>query len=102
MWSADQVLGPVGHRHRYIMVYLPTIRDLMLGTNIRPGKPSPSAIGDDAGTPFAVGAIPVDDELPEGTAITDSERAFWGRFLCWRLLPSMMVLLRIVTHESGT
>jgi hypothetical protein len=60
MWSADQVLGPVGHWHPHIMVYLPNYETL-LGTR-HPQTPLP-AIGDDEGTPFAVGTIPVDDKL---------------------------------------
>jgi hypothetical protein len=60
MWSADQVLGPVGHWHPHIMVYLPYYATL-LGTK-HPQNPLP-AIGDDEGTPFAVGTIPVDDKL---------------------------------------
>src|SRR6267142_4630090 len=44
MWSADQVLGPVGHWHLHIMVYLPYYATL-LGTN-HPPNPLP-AIGDD-------------------------------------------------------
>jgi hypothetical protein len=60
MWSADQVLGPVGHWHPHIMVYLPYYTTL-LGTKY-PQNPLP-AIGDDEGTPFAVGTIPVDDKL---------------------------------------
>ena len=61
MWSADQVLGPVGHWHRHMMVYLPYYENSMLGNN-DPGSHLPT-IGDDAGTPFAVGVIPVDDKL---------------------------------------
>jgi len=61
MWSADQVLGPAGHWHPHMMVYLPNYENTMLGNN-DPGSHLP-AIGDDAGTPFAVGAIPVDDKL---------------------------------------
>ena len=60
MWSADQVLGPVGHWPPHIMVYLPYYATL-LGTR-HPQNPLP-AIGDDEGTPFAVGTIPVDDKL---------------------------------------
>src|SRR6266702_5283619 len=60
MWSADQVLGPAGHWHPHIMVYLPGYESL-LGTK-HPQTPLPS-IGDDEGTPFAVGVIPVDDTL---------------------------------------
>ena len=61
MWSADQVLGPAGHWHPHMMVYLPYYENAMLGNN-DPGSHLP-AIGDDAGTPFAVGTIPVDDKL---------------------------------------
>jgi len=60
MWSADQVLGPAGHWHPHIMVYLPYYGTL-LGTK-HPQSPLPS-IGDDEGTAFAVGVIPVDDKL---------------------------------------
>ena len=60
MWSADQVLGPTGHWHPHIMVYLPYYETL-LGTK-HPQSPLPS-IGDDEGTAFAVGVIPVDDKL---------------------------------------
>ena len=61
MWSADQILGPVGHWHPHMMVYLPNYENSMLGNN-DPGSHLPG-IGDDAGTPFAVGTIPVDDKL---------------------------------------
>ncbi|MFL6304466.1 MAG: hypothetical protein ACJ72H_13090, partial [Candidatus Sulfotelmatobacter sp.] len=61
MWSADQVLGSAGHWHPHMMVYLPYYENAMLGNN-DPGSHLP-AIGDDAGTPFAVGTIPVDDKL---------------------------------------
>jgi hypothetical protein len=61
MWSADQVLGPVGHWHPHMMVYLPNYENSMLGNN-DPASHLPG-IGDDAGTPFAVGTIPVDDKL---------------------------------------
>jgi len=60
MWSADQVLGPTRHWHPHIMVYLPYYETL-LGTK-HPERPLPS-IGDDEGTAFAVGVIPVDDKL---------------------------------------
>ncbi|HEX2714703.1 MAG TPA: hypothetical protein VHM88_21120 [Candidatus Acidoferrales bacterium] len=60
MWSADQVLGPAGHWHPHLMIYLPYYETL-LGTR-HPENPLP-AIGDDEGTPFAVGTIPVDDKL---------------------------------------
>jgi hypothetical protein len=61
MWSADQVLGPAGHWHPHIMVYAPYYENSMLGGN-SPTSALPT-IGDDAGTPFAVGVIPVDDKL---------------------------------------
>src|SRR5579862_2757732 len=61
MWSADQVLGPAGHWHPHIMVYAPYYENSMLGGN-DPTSALPT-VGDDAGTPFAVGVIPVDDKL---------------------------------------
>ena len=61
MWSADQVLGPAGHWHPLIMLYLPNYENLMLGGNAQ-GSELPT-VGDDAGTPFAVALIPVDDKL---------------------------------------
>jgi len=54
-------LGLVGHWHPHMMVYLPNYENSMLGNN-DPGSHLPG-IGDDAGTPFAVGTIPVDDKL---------------------------------------
>jgi hypothetical protein len=62
MFSADQVLGPAGHWHPHMMVYLPYYENSMLGNNGPASLPLPT-IGDDAGTPFAVGFIPVDDKL---------------------------------------
>jgi hypothetical protein len=62
MFSADQVLGPAGHWHPHMMVYLPHYENTMLGNNAPQNPPLPS-IGDDAGTPFAVGVFPVDDKL---------------------------------------
>ena len=101
MWSADQVLGPAGHWHPHIMVYLPYYENSMLGNN-DPGKPS-SSHRRRCRNAICRWSYPGGRQTSQkGTAITDSERAFWGRFLCWRLLPSMMELLRIVTHESGT
>jgi hypothetical protein len=61
MWSADQVLGPVGHWHPHMMLYVPYYENSMLGGNA-PGSPLP-AVFEDTGTPFAVGVIPVDDKL---------------------------------------
>src|SRR5215469_12430162 len=61
MWSADQVLGPAGHWHPHVMVYAPNYENPMLGGNEFAGHLP--AVGDDAGTPFAVIVIPVDDKL---------------------------------------
>jgi hypothetical protein len=61
MWSADQVLGPVGHWHPHMMVFVPNYDNAMLGGNA-PGGALP-VVGDDAGTPFAVLVIPVDHSL---------------------------------------
>jgi hypothetical protein len=62
MWSADQHLGPgVGHWHPHMMVFSPYYKNSMLGDN-EFGGPLPS-VTDDAGTPFAVVVIPVDDAL---------------------------------------
>jgi hypothetical protein len=61
MWSADQVLGPAGHWHPHLMVYLPYYENSMLGNNEVPGMLP--FVSDDAGTPFAVGIIAVDDKL---------------------------------------
>jgi hypothetical protein len=61
MFSADQDLGPgAGHWHPHMMVYTPYYENSMLGGN-QPG--ALPAVGDDAGTPFAVTVIPVDHEL---------------------------------------
>jgi hypothetical protein len=61
MWSADQVLGPVGHWHPHMMVFVPYYENSMLGDNAA-GSPLP-AVFEDVGTPFAVTVIPVDDKL---------------------------------------
>jgi len=62
MWSADQNLGaPVGHWHPHMMVFSPYYKNSMLGDN-EFGKPLPM-VTDDAGTPFTVVVIPVDDRL---------------------------------------
>lgn len=61
MWSADQVLGPAGHWHPHIMVYAPNYDNSMLGGNEVAGH-LPS-LSDDAGTPFSVVVIPVDENL---------------------------------------
>ena len=62
MWSADQNLGTgVGHWHPHMMTFAPYYDSTMLGSN-EPGSPLPQAT-DDAGTPFTVVVIPVDDRL---------------------------------------
>jgi hypothetical protein len=62
MWSADQNLGGgVGHWHPHMMVFSPYYENSMLGDNPF-GVPLP-LVTDDAGTPFAVVVIPVDDRL---------------------------------------
>jgi hypothetical protein len=61
MWSADQVLGPAGHWHPHVMVYAPNYENPMLGGNEFGGHLP--AVTDDAGTPFSVVVIPVDDKL---------------------------------------
>jgi len=61
MWSADQVLGPAGHWHPHLMVYLPYYENAMLGNNEVPGMLP--FVSDDAGTPFAVGIIAMDDKV---------------------------------------
>ena len=61
MWSADQVLGPAGHWHPHVMVYAPNYDNPMLGGN-EVGGHHPS-LSDDAGTPFSVVVIPVDEKL---------------------------------------
>jgi hypothetical protein len=62
MWSADQNLASgIGHWHPHMMVFAPYHENSMLGNN-EFGSPLPQ-LTDDAGTPFAVVVIPVDDKL---------------------------------------
>lgn len=62
MWSADQNLGGgVGHWHPHMMVFSPYYENSSLGNNPF-GAPLPQ-VTDDAGTPFAVVVIPVDEKL---------------------------------------
>jgi hypothetical protein len=62
MWSAEQHLGPgVGHWHPHMMIFSPYYKNAMLGDN-EFGKPLP-VVTDDAGTPFAVVVMAVDDKL---------------------------------------
>ena len=62
MWSADQNLGPFGHWHPHMMVFCPYYENSMLGGNVL-ATPQLPIVSDDAGTPFAVVLIPVDDRL---------------------------------------
>jgi hypothetical protein len=61
MWSADQILGPAGHWHPHMMIYAPDYDNSMLGNS--PFGGHLPVVGDDAGTPFSVVVIPVDDSL---------------------------------------
>ncbi len=62
MWSADQNLGAFGHWHPHMMVSCPYYQNSMLGGNPLGNPPFP-IVSDDAGTPFAVVLIPVDERL---------------------------------------
>ena len=62
MWSTDQYLGSgIGHWHPHLMVFAPYYENSMLGGN-QFGSLLPQ-VSDDAGTPFSVIVIPVDDRL---------------------------------------
>lgn len=62
MWSAHQHLGPgIGAWHPHMMVFAPYYENSMVG-GAQFGSPLPS-VSDDAGTPFTVIVIPVDDKL---------------------------------------
>jgi hypothetical protein len=62
MWSAHQELGPgIGHWHPHMMIFAPYYDNAMLGGN-EFGAPLPQ-VSDDAGTPFTVVVIPVDNIL---------------------------------------
>jgi len=62
MWSADQSLGSgIGHWHPHMMVFSPYYENSMVGGN--PFGSLLPQVSDDAGTPFAVVVIPVDDKL---------------------------------------
>ena len=62
MWSADQNLASgIGHWHPHVMVFVPYYENSALGGNTF-GAPLPQ-VSDDAGTPFTVVVIPVDDNL---------------------------------------
>jgi len=62
VWSADMQLGPgIGAWHPHVMVFAPKYDNAMVG-GFAFGSPLPQ-LTDDAGTPFAVVVIPVDDRL---------------------------------------
>ena len=62
MWSAHQHLGSgIGAWHPHMMVFAPYYENAMVGGNAF-GSPFPQ-VSDDAGTPFTVVVIPVDDKL---------------------------------------
>ena len=62
MWSAHQHLGSgIDAWHPHMMVFAPYYENAMVGGNAF-GSPLPQ-LSDDAGTPFAVVVIPVDDKL---------------------------------------
>lgn len=62
MWSADQNLAPgIGCWHPHVMIFAPYYKNGMVGGNAF-GAPLPQ-VSDDAGTPFAVVVVPVDDKL---------------------------------------
>jgi hypothetical protein len=65
MWSARQNLGSgIGHWHPHVMIFAPYYDNSMVGGNAF-GSPFPQG-SDDAGTPFSVVVIPVDDKLAIG------------------------------------
>jgi hypothetical protein len=62
MWSGDQNLGSgIGHWHPHMMVFAPYYKNSMVGGNAF-GALVPQ-VSDDAGTPFSVVVIPVDQNL---------------------------------------
>lgn len=62
MWSAHQHLGPgIGSWRPHLMVFTPFNDNDMVGGNAF-GSPFPQ-VSDDAGTPFTVVVIPVDERL---------------------------------------
>lgn len=68
MWSADQNLAPgIGCWHPHVMVFAPYYENPMVGGNTF-GAPLPQ-VTDDAGTPFAVVVIPVDQSLAVKTGM---------------------------------
>ena len=72
MWSADQDLGPkVGHWHPHMMVYAPYYTNQMLGNNDPSGGPF---VSPDAGTPFAIVIIAVDDNKAVKSKVVMSQK----------------------------
>jgi len=62
MWSAHQHLGPgIDAWHPHLMIFVPDYDNAMVGGNPF-GSPLPQ-VTDDAGTPFTVVVVPVDDQL---------------------------------------
>jgi hypothetical protein len=62
MWSARQNLASgIGHWHPHVMIFVPYYDNSMVGGNPF-GSPLPQ-LTDDAGTPFSVVVVPVDDKL---------------------------------------
>jgi hypothetical protein len=77
MWSAEQNLGPmVHHWHPHVMIFAPNLDNAMLGNNDF-GAPLPQ-LTDDAGTPFSVAVVPVDDRLFVGHAPAAADHAAPG------------------------
>jgi hypothetical protein len=62
MWSAHQHLGSgIDAWHPHLMIFVPGYQNTMVGGNPF-GSPLPQ-VSDDAGTPFSVVVVPVDDKL---------------------------------------
>jgi hypothetical protein len=62
MWSAHQHLASgIDAWHPHVMIFVPNYENAMVGGNPF-GSPLPQ-VSDDAGTPFTVVVIPVDDKL---------------------------------------
>jgi hypothetical protein len=62
MWSAHQHLASgINAWHPHMMIFVPEYENTMVGGNAF-GSPLPQ-VSDDAGTPFTVVVIPVDDQL---------------------------------------
>ncbi len=62
MWSAHQHLASgINAWHPHMMIFVPEYENAMVGGNAF-GSPLPQ-VSDDAGTPFTVVVVPVDDQL---------------------------------------